>query len=600
MKKRNSILRLVLFRVMPFQYKSTPVLNTVVIFLGVMLGLLMTLNTIVMQFLFDSISDVIQNSGNLPECFWSILFLAGATIGVELVQGIFNFLADVIFKKSSGKMKVTLYQKIQHIDPAKFEEPTFLDNLNKSIEGLYVMPYFCMSAYICVSFYLVYFVSVGKYLYSLKPALLVTLLLAFVPAMLGQTMRLHVYWKLEQESAPVRRAYEYYQKTMCDREYYKETRTLGAFSYFYQLYCNALSVFCKKQWKTEKKASLIQISLDMTSFVGMGIATIILFNAVLANEISVGAFAAVFTALRAIFGMMDQIICGHIANISQGFGKVANFFALMDMPNVIGKQGIADMSKGVMLNNISFTYWGRNKPAIKNLSLNIGEKETVAIVGENGAGKSTLVRLMTGIYRPNEGEVFIGGLSTSMTEPESMYKHISGVFQKVQKYKMTLRDNVVLSVPGDLKGNCNEQGIKNALEEAGFDSQCVSLDTMLSPEYGGIDVSGGQWQRLALARGLYRKHDFIVLDEPTAAIDPIEETKLYHQFMSMSEGKCAVIVTHRIGSAKLADRIIVLDHGEIIESGTHEQLMERDGKYADMYRAQAKWYVGNRADFHLA
>ena len=593
MKKRKSVLNLVLFRVMPFQFKSTPVLDTVVILLGVALGLLMTSNAVAMQYLFDSISDVVKNNGKPLECFWPMLALTGATIGVELVQGIFNFLADVIFKKSSGKMKVRLFQKIQYIDPAKFEDPSFLDDFNKSIEGLYVMPYFCMSMCICVSFYLVYFASVGKYLYSLKPLLLITLLLAFVPAMLGQVMRLHVYWKLEQESAPVRRAYEYYQKTMCDREFYKETRTLGAFGFFYGLFKNALSIFCKKQWETEKKASLIQILLDMTSFAGMGISTIILFNAVLANEISVGAFAAVFTALRAIFGMMSQIICGHIANISQGFGKVANFFKLMDMPMVTGKQGIADMSKGVVLDNVSFTYWGREVPAIKNLSLSIGEKETVAIVGENGAGKSTLVRLMTGIYRPNEGEIFIGGLSTSKTDTESLFKGISGVFQKVQRYKMTLRDNVVLGVPDELIGNCNEQRIKDVLAEVGFENERITLDTMLSPEYGGIDVSGGQWQRLALARGLYRNHDFIVLDEPTAAIDPVEETKIYHQFKNMSEGKCAVIVTHRIGSAKLADRIIVLDQGEIIESGTHDQLMEINGKYADMYRAQAKWYMRN-------
>ncbi len=118
----------------------------------------------------------------------------------------------------------------------------------------------------------------------------------------------------------------------------------------------------------------------------------------------------------------------------------------------------------------------------------------------------------------------------------------------------------------------------------------LSYDVMLSPEFGGVDLSGGQWQRIAIARGLYRSHEFIVLDEPTAAIDPIEETKIYTMFRDLSKGKCAIIVTHRLGSAKLADRIVVMDNGKIADMGTHEELIARPGKYAEMWAAQAQWY----------
>lgn len=590
MIKKESVLKNVIFRIIPIQFKSTPLLDTVVALLGVILGLFLTFNTVAMQYLFDSISAVVASKGNAWNCFFPLLALAGITIGVELVQGIFNFLADVIFKKSSGKIKMILFHKLQQIDPTKFENPAFLDDLNKAREGVAAMPYFCMSICICVSFYLVYFVSMGSYLYSLKPLLLITLVLAFIPAMLGQIMRLHVYWKLEQEIAPIRRSYEYYQSTMCDREYYKETRTLGAFEYFYSLFKNALDLFCKKQWNTEKKALLIQLSLDITSFAGMGISTVILFNATIANEISVGAFAAVFTALRAVFGMMHQIVCGHVANINQRFGKVNNVIHLLDMPVVDGEVKTPNMSKGVVMENVYFNYWGRETPAINNVSLNIGAKEIVAIVGENGAGKSTLVRLLTGIYRPTAGRVLIGGLDTAKTAPSSLYNGISGVFQKIQKYKMTLKENVILSVPQELIGNPDDTRIKNVLKDAGFEQDGIELDMMLSPEYGGIDISGGQWQRLAIARGIYRDYDFIVLDEPTASIDPVEETNIYLQFKKMAQDKCAIIVTHRLGSARLADRIIVMDKGEIVDIGTHEELLSRPGKYADMFALQAKWY----------
>lgn len=593
MKKQGNALFNTFFHIMPIQFKSTPFLDTLVILLGVGLGILLTYNAVAMQFLFDSVSKVVSNKGSVWECFFSLLLLAGTTIGVELLQGMFNFLADVIFKKSSGKLKMVLFHKLQKIAPEQFENPAFLDDLNKAREGIAVLPYFCMSLCICISFYLVYFISMGKYLYSLKPLLLITLFLAFIPAMLGQIIRLHVYCKLEQESAPIRRACEYYQGTMCAREFFKETRTLGAFGYFYAKYENLLNLFCKKQWKTEKKASLIQISLDFTSFLGMGISTLILFNATISNEISVGAFAAVFTALRAVFGMMRQIVCGHIANINQNFGKVNNVISLLNMPVVSGEDKIPDMTNGIVMENVSFSYWGRKIPAINNVSLSIGAKETLAIVGENGAGKSTLIRLLTGIYRPTKGRVLIGGLDTAQTAPTSLYKVMSGVFQKVQKYKMTLKENVILGVPKELNGEAKKEKkehVIKVLEEAGFEQDNIELDTMLSPEYGGIDISGGQWQRLAIARGLYRYNDLIVLDEPTAAIDPVEEARIYMQFQKMAKDQCAIIVTHRLGSAKLADRIIVMDKGEIIDVGTHEELLERPGKYADMFKAQAKWY----------
>ena len=208
-------------------------------------------------------------------------------------------------------------------------------------------------------------------------------------------------------------------------------------------------------------------------------------------------------------------------------------------------------------------------------------------MGENGAGKSTLVRLLTGIYCPTQGRVLVGGLDTASYAPSSVLKGSSGVFQKYQRYKMTLQENVAIS---DITMGTNQSRIMLALKEAGFEKDRIGLDDMISPEYDGVDLSGGQWQRVAIARGLYRGNGFIVLDEPTSAIDPIEETLIYKQFAHLAKGKCALVVTHRIGSARLADRIIVMDAGRIVEAGTHEELIARSGQYAKMWEAQAQWY----------
>jgi ATP-binding cassette subfamily B protein len=247
-----------------------------------------------------------------------------------------------------------------------------------------------------------------------------------------------------------------------------------------------------------------------------------------------------------------------------------------------------NFNEGIEVINASFRYPGNEKLVVKNINLKLNIGETLAIVGENGAGKSTLVRLITGIYLPVEGTVKVGGADMKEISASAVYNGISAVFQKFQRYKMTLHDNVAIS------DSMNKSKIEDAILKAGLDPEKINLpegtETMLAREFNGVDLSGGQWQRVAIARGLYRVHDMIILDEPTAAIDPIEETRIYKKFAEISRGKISVIVTHRLGSAKIADRIIVMDEGRIVEAGTHDELLKAGGKYSYMFAEQARWY----------
>ncbi len=587
-KVNYSFTRLIL-RIIPMQFRALPKQTIVFILINVINSLSITAGIIATQRLFDAITHAASGHLDFGGCVIPLLVMTILVFWQNVVDGIHDFYSTVVREKSSAIIRTMLHKKLQYIEPEKFEDTIFLDSLNKAKEGILPLTTICFTLISLLFFEGLYFFSVGMYLFNLNPILMITLILAFIPALLLQVVRVKIFTKLEKQSAPLRREYEYYKKTLCDREYYKETRILGAFKFLYKLFNNTLFLLIRYQWKAERKIALLQLALNLFTFVGMGMSSYLLFVSTMSGEITVGAFAAVFSALGQIFNIMFGMFQWELGNINRNIGKVANFVFLMDMPGRTGVEDTYDFTKGIVAENISFTYPGKDKPAVCDVSLSIADGETIAIVGENGAGKSTLVRLLIGLYCPSKGKIIVAGMDTMLTVPSAIYKGISGVFQKYQRYKMTLGENVTISNAEDV---LNESRVEEVLKKASveFEYDDVGLGTMLSPEFNGIDLSGGQWQRLAIARGLYRENGFIVLDEPTAAIDPIEETNIYTQFKQLSIGKCAIVVTHRLGSTKLAHRIVVMDDGKIVDTGTHDELLSRPGKYADMWNSQAQWY----------
>lgn len=579
--------------ILPRIIRSNPVLFAFDCIIAVAHGVFWGVETMFQQRFFDSATALAAGNAQIFSVVIALLLLGAVNIICQLLNGLGNYLPSVGEGICKGKLAREVYDKISKFSPVEFENTEKLDQINKACLGKDNAYWFIFALLSIFAFYIPYFTFMGFYLFSLQPQLAIAIIIVFVPTALTQIVRSKIFAKLEDKCAPVRRQYEYYEKCIVDREYFKETRLLGGLKHFKKLYLEALSLLNSLSFKANIKTNAAEFSMKLLTVAGYGVILFMLFNALMAGDITVGAFAAVTNSIGFIYAIMEEVVCMHLGNVAKELGTVRNYCALLEMPEGGGADKEIDAKKPITLNNVSFTYPGGEKKAVDGVDLVIAPGETIAVVGENGSGKSTLMRLIAGLYIPSEGSVKYGGDSTAEVSLQSLRKNISAVFQKFSRYQMTLRENIEIS---DSRRKSGDEELEKICLEAGFspkdESFTQGLDTMLSREFDGADLSGGQWQRIAIARAFYKNSPIIILDEPTAAIDPIEETRIYNKFAEVARDKTAVIVTHRLGSAKIADRILVMDGGKLIEIGTHDELINKDGKYSQMYRAQSTHYTG--------
>ncbi len=380
-------------------------------------------------------------------------FFRNSSLGITAYGGLFclsqflngagNFhISAVLWPKQERGVKTMIFRDGGPPFPSDFEDTEKLDHINKAIEGAQGALQMAFIVISIATFYVPYLLFMSWYLFSLKPVLALSILLVFVPTAATQLVRAKVFAKTENETAPLRRQAEHYESCMVGRKFFKETRLWGGFTFFGKLYRETLQNIQRLKYTATMRTNRLELLMRFCTVLGYTGILLLLFDALMKQEITVGAFAAVFNSIGSLYAIMEEIICRHIGDLSKKIGTVGNFIRFLELPEREGIQREAPGWGDIVLEHVSFSYPHSEKSAVEDVSFTLKKGQTLAVVGENGSGKSTLVRLISGLYTPTEGRVLHNSRDTRELSMQALFKGISAVFQNFQKYLLTLSENL--------------------------------------------------------------------------------------------------------------------------------------------------------------
>ena len=415
-------------------------------------------------------------------------------------------------------------------------------------------------------------------------------LLSVIPYFIARIIRGKEFYFLKQSQAKKNRRLGYLWGLFNNKQTVKEIRVMGFGNYVTDKWIETRDEVNEELWRFNIKDGKSLLFCDALKIVGYGSSVLLSLILVLNSDISIGVFGACIAAFRSMQEAMKTFLID-LGTMPEKVAFANDYFGFLDLAEEQnGNISFSGLKNEILINHLSFKYPNCENFALKNVSFTIKRGEKVVILGVNGSGKTTLSKLILGLYPPEEGEIYYDNILLDEIERESLYNHVSAISQNFVAYSLTLRENVAMS---DLKMILDDSIITDTIKNVGLDELLNSndgLEMQMGREFGGAELSGGQWQKLAIARGLFKQSEFIILDEPTSALDPIIETEILKQFIEIAMNKTAIIISHRVGLCKLADKIIVMKDGQICEIGTHSNLVTNNGEYQRLYTSQEQWY----------
>lgn len=522
-------------------------------------------------------------------------------LGYLLVAGVCGFMSNYLTQIIGAEnMRIRLRylircsEKIQNMDYKNVEDSTFWEKYDKAmnagnnntegIEGLYNH----LAKLPAMTITLIGMCVIGM---TLSPFVVLALVLHVIVIMWVSAKVHDLEYAKKQEIAKASRRMRYFRNTTQDFTFGKDIRIFDLRQRILDNYKSEINAYVAiKRMLANKKfllggASLL--TLLLTNVVMYGILIEKTYNGMPISSFTM--YVALITSLMAL-----MIEYGEYMTFIRNEGEYVNdYFRLIDAPLITeGEQSPEiDGQVEIVFDHVTFRYPNTDVDIYKDFSFTIHKGERLAIVGINGAGKSTLVKLICGLYEPNEGHIYINGIDIREWNKQALYNLYSTVFQDFNILAFTLRENVTCK-----KENSDDDKVREVLERVGLGKKLSSLDKGLDQmmlkviDEQGTDFSGGERQKLAIARALYKDAPMIIMDEPTAALDALAEAEIYESFSSLVEGKTAIYISHRLASTKFCDKIALFDKDGVKEYGTHEELMEKQGLYYDMFVVQGKYY----------
>lgn len=505
-------------------------------------------------------------------------------------------MSNILSYKDTWYLRKFLYEHLSSLGIAKLENPELTNKTTRfnEIQG-FINTHLTLTVNLIASIVTIF--SGAIIIVKFVPILAPVLFILFVMKFFVNQKYIGLTWKLNREATEERRRASNIGGTLSDPVSLKEIIITNSANFLSKKYMNyvywAVGQFNKIQF-TWFKFELGQSFIDAIVY-GFGLYLVIVRG--ISESISIGLISFYLRTLASLYDQLDHLSyrLGRLRDSAIRIKDVKDLFELYQ-PDKDGDVILEDDSlpRNIEFNNVSFTYPNSQRSIFNNLNLTIQAGEKIAIVGENGAGKTTLVKLLSRLYSVNEGKILIDDHDINNLNISSWYNKLGVLFQDYNAYPhLTVADNV--GIGKIVNGKINRKKVKQALKEADalefVEAYPDKLDQVLSERYkGGIRPSTGQWQKLGIARFFYRNAPVLILDEPTASIDAVAEAEIFNNIYKFVKNKTVIIISHRFSTVRNADRIIVLDKGRIIEEGSHEELLKKDGKYAKAFKLQAKGY----------
>lgn len=577
-------------------WQTSPPLLLTGIFLRLIRALLPVASLWVPKLIIDAVVGfVVHRTGSLSH-IWQLVAIELALAVLSDVLGRLNTLCDSLLgDRFTDLVSVRLMRHATDLDLAAFEDPVFYDKLERArrqttgrltlLASLLNMGQDALT---------LFSLSAGLVVFS--PWLMALLIAAVIPAFLGETHFTMLSYSVHFRWTPQRRMLDYLRYLCASVQSAKEIKIFGLGLHLTNQYHQLSEDIYHENKKIALKRATVGSVLNLVSTGGYYGAYVVVLMRTLAGGITIGMFTFLTGAFARSRGYIERILSG-FNDISEQAIFLQDLFEFFEMtPQIRSIPGAIPaprpIREGFEFRDVNFNYAESDRLVVKNINFRLYPGEKIALIGENGAGKTTLVKLLARLYDPTGGQILLDGHDLRDYDVDDLRREIGVIFQDYMRYDMLVRENIGF-------GKVDALDDRPRLETAARKSLAKGLIARFPNGYeqmvgrrfeGGVDLSGGEWQKLALARAYMRDAQLLILDEPTATLDARAEYEVFQRFAELTEGRMAVLISHRFSTVRMADRILVLADGEIREQGSHEQLLSLGGRYAELFELQAAGY----------